>query len=208
MPESAMITEKKRATRDCRSDEGAPQSSASAVARPAAACTRQHTVCRQCSQPFEARGSKVYCSNVCRWRAANARAAGTSPTGATARGNGDGRGVGDVGFADYFAAVEERLRIGAMEYGGRSLEREPSGLVAEVRDEIADIGGWSALLWRRLDRVEDELPLSATDWEVVADAVRAYLPQLSGFPGRAERVARLLERAERALRLASEEGSR
>jgi hypothetical protein len=57
----------------------------------------------------------------------------------------------------FFASVRRRLEKSAAEYGDRSSSREPRELLAEIREKVADIAGWGAILWRRLDAFEGAL---------------------------------------------------
>ena len=53
----------------------------------------------------------------------------------------------------FFRAVEKRLRDGDREYAGASFTRDPADLCSEVQEELADVCGWSFILWCRLNQI-------------------------------------------------------
>ena len=53
-------------------------------------------------------------------------------------------------FEAFMAEVRARCEAGAEAYGDRSFTRPPSELLAEVAEELADVCGWSFVLWRRV----------------------------------------------------------
>jgi hypothetical protein len=46
--------------------------------------------------------------------------------------------------------------MGRLQYGDRSFSHEPSKLVKEIREELLDICGWSFILCRRLDKLNEK----------------------------------------------------
>lgn len=58
-------------------------------------------------------------------------------------------------FDCFLLEVRERLRRGRIEFQDRSLERPAVGLLAEIQEELADVAGWSAILWSRLQRIRE-----------------------------------------------------
>ena len=52
-------------------------------------------------------------------------------------------------------SLRPRLAAGASEYGDRSYDRHAHQHLAEIREEILDICGWSAILLERLRRLEE-----------------------------------------------------
>lgn len=61
-------------------------------------------------------------------------------------------------FADFAAAVERRLENGREVYGDRSFDLASPRLLDEVLEELADVAGWSFILWCRMRRLEAALP--------------------------------------------------
>lgn len=57
----------------------------------------------------------------------------------------------------FVEAVARRLVAGEREYQGRSFERPPSELLAEIREELEDVCGWGYVLWTRLRALEAQL---------------------------------------------------
>ena len=47
--------------------------------------------------------------------------------------------------------VEKRLEKGAREYGDSSMERDTDDLLVEIQEELADVTGWSFILWRKIE---------------------------------------------------------
>lgn len=60
-------------------------------------------------------------------------------------------------FDAFLAQVRSRLERGREVFADRSLERTGPELLSEVQEELADVAGWSALLWSRLERLRAEL---------------------------------------------------
>lgn len=52
----------------------------------------------------------------------------------------------------YLRDVAERMQQGELEYGDESLGRSAAELLAEVREEMVDIGGWSSIAVSVIDR--------------------------------------------------------
>ena len=65
-------------------------------------------------------------------------------------------------FARFMATVARRMKKAGAEYGDRSWSSSPVHLIAEVKQEVEDIAGWSFILWHRLDEVERRL--SEEEW--------------------------------------------
>ena len=59
-------------------------------------------------------------------------------------------------FMEYMATVAGRLDKGAAEYGEKSFSREPSALLTEIQEELADVCGWAFILWARVQKLEKE----------------------------------------------------
>ena len=49
------------------------------------------------------------------------------------------------------------MEAGAETYGDASLNAPPAVLLNEIQEEVADIAGWGALLWHRLERLRPTL---------------------------------------------------
>ena len=63
-----------------------------------------------------------------------------------------------AGSFDAFAAmVAARLEQGRRAYGDRSFERDPAEVAGEIEEELADICGWSFILWTRVRRLKARL---------------------------------------------------
>jgi hypothetical protein len=60
-------------------------------------------------------------------------------------------------FPGFVAAQLRRLEKGRELYGDQSLEKTPSQVLREVREEIEDICGWSYWAWRTVTRLIKEL---------------------------------------------------
>lgn len=58
-------------------------------------------------------------------------------------------------FANFVAAVAARLEKGR--HSDRSFRRPPGEFLAEIREELADVCGWSFVLWCRLNDLEKRL---------------------------------------------------
>lgn len=54
----------------------------------------------------------------------------------------------------FAAALRARLEAGAVAYGDHSFARDPSSLLAELRQEALDLAGWGYVLFVRLSRLE------------------------------------------------------
>ena len=50
-----------------------------------------------------------------------------------------------------------RLAAGAAIYGDTSFTRPAADLVDGIQQEVAHVGGWSLLLWPRLERLRDSV---------------------------------------------------
>lgn len=60
----------------------------------------------------------------------------------------------------HFAAlVQARLERGATDYGDRSLEKPPATLADEIAEELADVCGWSVVLYTRVQALRERLAL-------------------------------------------------
>ncbi len=55
-----------------------------------------------------------------------------------------------VGETEFFAALRERLKAGAVTYGDKSFARESAALLVELEQEALDLAGWGYVLWRRV----------------------------------------------------------
>lgn len=55
-------------------------------------------------------------------------------------------------FEPFLNQVRARLEFGEKAYGS-SGERTSSELISEIQQELADICGWSAVLWARLEKL-------------------------------------------------------
>ena len=53
----------------------------------------------------------------------------------------------------FLAVVRKRLEAGAQEYGDASHRRPVGDLLDEIQQELADVCGWSAILWGRLEHL-------------------------------------------------------
>lgn len=53
----------------------------------------------------------------------------------------------------FLAVVRQRLEAGAQEYGDASHRRPVGELLDEIQQELADVCGWSAILWGRLEHL-------------------------------------------------------
>lgn len=59
-----------------------------------------------------------------------------------------------VGETEFFAALRERLKLGAAAYGERSFSRDPAELLVELEQEALDLAGWGYVLFVRLRRLQ------------------------------------------------------
>jgi hypothetical protein len=62
-----------------------------------------------------------------------------------------------VAFEEFTTRVLARLDKGRQAYGDRSFDRAPGELLAEIREELEDVCGWSFVLWCRLADLEQAL---------------------------------------------------
>lgn len=53
--------------------------------------------------------------------------------------------------------VHSRLRVGAVEYGDTSFNRDPVELLDEIDQELADVAGWSFILRCQLKEIRRKL---------------------------------------------------
>lgn len=60
-------------------------------------------------------------------------------------------------FRAYMDLVGSRLNHGAVEYGEASFERPILELITEIKEELADVAGWSWIMWHRLNRMAQVL---------------------------------------------------
>lgn len=58
-------------------------------------------------------------------------------------------------FDDFLAVVRARLERGRTDFEDRSLDRPATELVDEIGEELADVAGWAAVLWVRLQRIRE-----------------------------------------------------
>ena len=58
-------------------------------------------------------------------------------------------------FEAFLAEVRSRLERGRVDFEDRSLERPAMELITEIQEELADVCGWSAILWCRLERIRE-----------------------------------------------------
>ncbi len=61
----------------------------------------------------------------------------------------------DKDWGDFTNEVEKRLKKGEVEYGDESFNRSAFDLVSEIQEELADVCGWSFILWRKLQRMKE-----------------------------------------------------
>jgi hypothetical protein len=60
-------------------------------------------------------------------------------------------------WPEFAAAVVARLEKGREAYGDGSFNRLPGELLGEIKEELADVCGWSFVLWCRLHDLEARL---------------------------------------------------
>lgn len=61
-------------------------------------------------------------------------------------------------YSEYFSKVRERLKAGEREYGNKSLRERPLiEVLDELRQELEDIGGWSAIVHYRVSQLMREM---------------------------------------------------
>ncbi len=63
--------------------------------------------------------------------------------------------MADATFEAFVAQVRARHEAGRVEYGDRSYSLPPAELAAEIQEELADVCGWSAVLWARLEAAKE-----------------------------------------------------
>lgn len=63
----------------------------------------------------------------------------------------------DADLDRFVTRLRARLVAGAREYGDASFQRPDVELIDEVQRELADVCGWSLILWIRLDRLHGAL---------------------------------------------------
>ena len=68
----------------------------------------------------------------------------------------------DSSFQSFVEQVRTRLQKGARQYGDRSFTRPVPELVGEIQEELADVCGWSFILWTRLERLRAVTIVKAT----------------------------------------------
>jgi len=64
-------------------------------------------------------------------------------------------------WPQFVATTEARMRVGRQEYGDVSFSRNPEALITEIEEELADVCGWSFVLFARLQRLREALRASA-----------------------------------------------
>ena len=57
----------------------------------------------------------------------------------------------------FFELVAARLEAGRKEYGDRSFERKGEELIDEIIEELADVCGWSYILFDRLQKLREKI---------------------------------------------------
>ena len=60
-------------------------------------------------------------------------------------------------FDAFVGRVRTRMEVGAQTYGDASLSRPLTELIDEVEAELADVCGWSAIAFHRLERLRARL---------------------------------------------------
>lgn len=84
-------------------------------------------------------------------------------------------------FPRFVAAVQRKLEAGrAFELTNPAVERPAGELIAEIQDELADVCGWSACLWAKLEAMWERI--EAEHYSVKAkngsrSAVTRYQPE-------------------------------
>jgi uncharacterized protein YhdP len=58
---------------------------------------------------------------------------------------------------NFLSAVQDRLEVGHVEYGDKSHSRPPEDLLGEINEELLDVAGWSAILHRRVARMQQRV---------------------------------------------------
>ena len=59
--------------------------------------------------------------------------------------------------AAFLAQLQERLEVGARQYGDWSFRRPPAELLDEIQAELCDVAGWGLLLWSRVERLRERV---------------------------------------------------
>jgi len=65
--------------------------------------------------------------------------------------------MGDGSFEDFTRRVEARLKQGRVEYGDRSYTKDGVALIDEIIEELADVCGWSVILFGRLKKLREKM---------------------------------------------------
>ena len=60
-------------------------------------------------------------------------------------------------FEDFTRRVEDRLEQGRVEYGDRSYSKDGVALIDEIIEELADVCGWSVILFGRLQVLREKI---------------------------------------------------
>lgn len=60
-------------------------------------------------------------------------------------------------FVDYLRMLITRHRTGAKVYGISSYQRNSNALLDEMLEEAVDIAGWGAFVYRRIQKMQDEM---------------------------------------------------
>lgn len=99
--------------------------------------------------------------------------------------------AGPVGpaFVELIELASKRLDAGRIEYGDKSLDRPPAELVAEITEELADVVGWAAVLFHRVQRLRglvaegEAAERAARPLTVIApDGDKSVPVDLGGYP--------------------------
>src|SRR5262249_4799044 len=91
-------------------------------------------------------------------------------------------------FSTFTAAIEDRLRQGAVIYGDLSFARDPADLAGEVEQELLDVCAWSFIVWCRVRALRDALteptPGEAAGATIAGRRGAGVQPRLNDFPQR------------------------
>ena len=60
-------------------------------------------------------------------------------------------------YTVYFNKLQQRLEVGAKEYGNDSFKKSQVKLMEEIQEEILDIAGWSYVLWQKLENLKKKV---------------------------------------------------
>jgi hypothetical protein len=60
-------------------------------------------------------------------------------------------------YSAFLEALSKRLDKGESDYGEQMYSYASERLIAEIREELIDVVGWSAPLWERLEFLEDKI---------------------------------------------------